>query len=114
MEYMLVMSLVHGTNGQGEMCAEGSKVTALRVLSLLRHAMVEREDVIFSDPSNGVACLMHAQANVSIKVRLAGATCKFEGQQGAVPDNYLLALIALAVKSSILTPSLKICWWTEG
>ena len=48
-EYMLVMSLVQGTNGQGEMCAEGSKVTALRVLTLLRHAMVEREDVIFSD-----------------------------------------------------------------
>ena len=43
-EYRLVMSLVQGTNGQGEMCTEGSKVTALRVLTLLRHAMVERED----------------------------------------------------------------------
>ena len=66
------MSLVQGTNGQGEMCTEGSKVTALRVLMLLRHAMVEREDVIFSDPSNGVACLMHAQANGSVKRRLIG------------------------------------------
>ena len=28
-EYMLVMSLVQGTNGQGEMCTERSKVTAL-------------------------------------------------------------------------------------
>ena len=101
MEYRLVMSLVQGTNGQGEMCTEGSKVTVLMVLTLLRHAMVKREDVIFSDPSNGVACLMHAQANGSIKVRLAGVTCKFEGQQGGVPDNYLLALIALALKSSI-------------
>ena len=77
-EYRLVMSLVQGTNGQGEMCTEGSKVTALRVLTLLRHAMVEREDVIFSDPSNGVACLMHAQAHGSVKVRLAGVTYKFE------------------------------------
>ena len=60
-EYMLVTSLGQGANGQGEMCAEGSKVTALRVLTLLRHAMVEREDVIFSVPSNGDTCLMHAR-----------------------------------------------------
>ncbi len=66
---MLVMSMVQGTNGQGEMCAEGIKVTALRVLMLLRHAMVEREDVIFSDPSNGVTCLMHAQVHGFVKVR---------------------------------------------
>ena len=52
-EYRLAMSLVQGTNGQGEMCTEGSKVTALRVLMLLRHAMVEREDVIFCDPRWG-------------------------------------------------------------
>ncbi len=28
-QYMLVMSLVQGTSGQGEMCTERSKVTAL-------------------------------------------------------------------------------------
>ncbi len=89
-------------------------MTVLRVLTLLRHAMVERGDVIFSGPSYGVACLMHAQANGSIKVRLAGVTFKFEGQKGGVPDNYLLALIALALKSSLLTPSSKMCWWPEG
>ena len=75
-------------------------MTALRVLMLLRHAMFEREDVIFSDPSNGVTCLMHAQAHGSIKVRLEGVTCKFESRQGGVPDNCFPALIALALKSS--------------
>ncbi len=58
---------MQGTNEQEEMCTEGSKVTALRVLTLLRHEMVEREGVIFS------------QAHGSVKVRLAGVTCKFEG-----------------------------------
>ena len=53
MEYRLVMSLVQCTNGQGEMCTEGSKVTALRVLTLLRHTMVEREDVIFLTLATG-------------------------------------------------------------
>ena len=100
-EHMLV------TNGQGEMCAEGSKVTAWRVLALLRHAMGAREDVIFSDPSNGVTCLMHAQAHGSVKKRLEGVTCKFERGQGGVSDNYFLALIALVIKSSI-DPFIKI------
>ena len=89
MKYTLAMSLVQGTNEQGEMCTEGNKVTALRVVTLLRHEMVEREDVIFS------------QAHGSLKVRLAGVTCKFEGQQQGVPDNHLLALITLALRSSI-------------
>ena len=52
-EYKLAMSLVQGTNEQGEMCTEGSNVTALRVVPLLRHAVVEREDVIFCDPRWG-------------------------------------------------------------
>ena len=102
------MSLVQGTNKQGKMCTEGSKVKTLRVVTLLRHAMIERENVIFCDPSNGVSCLMHAKAHGSIKVRLSGVTCKFEGLQGGVPDNHLLALNALTLKSSI-EPFIKKC-----
>ncbi len=57
---------------------KGKKMSALRVVMLLRYAMVEREDAILCDPSNGVPCLMHAQAHGSVKVRLAGAICKSE------------------------------------
>ncbi len=111
MENGLGMSLLQGANEQGEMCTEGNKVTALRVVTLLRHEMVEREDVIFS------------QAHGSVKVRLAGVTCKFEGGQQGVPDNHLLALITLAIKSSIdafiknCTISLlfySLCWHLGG
>ncbi len=66
-EYRLAMFLVQGTNKQGETYTEENKVTALRVVMLLRHATVERMGVIFS------------QAHGSVKVRLAGVTCKFEG-----------------------------------
>ena len=49
-DYRLAMSPVQGTNEQEEMCTEGNMVTAL---TLLRHVMVEREDVIFCDPRWG-------------------------------------------------------------
>ncbi len=63
--------------------------------------MVEREDVIFSYPSDGVTCFIHAQAHGSVKVIFKGVTFKCERGQERVPDNYFLSLIALALKSSI-------------
>ena len=48
-EYRLAMSLAQGTNEQGEMCTKRSKVTALRVVTLLRHVMVEKDALIFCD-----------------------------------------------------------------
>ena len=74
-------ALVQGTNEQGEMCTEGSKVKALRVVMLLRHEMIEREDVIFCDSRWGH--VLDACTNSwHHQVRLANVTWKYEGQQG--------------------------------